>query len=66
MGNNVPCKGCEKRHIGCHSNCREYNAWKFERDRKNKIEWDKKKTELEIRDSRINLFLKVRRRMKKW
>ena len=24
----TPCKGCEKRVVGCHSTCDEYNKWK--------------------------------------
>lgn len=23
-----PCKGCEKRQVGCHSTCAEYAEWK--------------------------------------
>ena len=22
-----PCKGCEKRVVGCHATCKEYQAW---------------------------------------
>jgi len=25
-----PCKGCEKRRIGCHENCPDYGAWAAE------------------------------------
>lgn len=24
----APCKGCEKRHVGCHSVCKDYLTWK--------------------------------------
>jgi hypothetical protein len=24
---NAPCKDCEKRHLGCHSKCEEYQAF---------------------------------------
>ena len=24
----APCKGCERRHIGCHSMCRAFQEWK--------------------------------------
>ena len=30
MSNNPPCKGCEKREIGCHGSCREYGEYKKE------------------------------------
>lgn len=23
-----PCRGCEQRHIGCHSICNTFNEWK--------------------------------------
>ena len=22
-----PCKGCDKRVVGCHAECKEYQAW---------------------------------------
>lgn len=28
-----PCKGCERRLVGCHGICPDYGAWKRERDR---------------------------------
>ena len=27
-----PCKGCRKRHAGCHARCREYGDWKLKHD----------------------------------
>lgn len=24
----TPCKGCEKRHVGCHSECEDYKKFK--------------------------------------
>ena len=29
----APCKGCEKREIGCHAHCEGYRAFKANRDR---------------------------------
>lgn len=23
-----PCKGCDKRIVGCHAHCEKYNSWK--------------------------------------
>lgn len=31
MRNNCPCKGCEKRKVGCHANCFEYISWNDDR-----------------------------------
>ena len=33
----APCKGCSKRHLGCHANCEEYldfRKWKTELNEK--------------------------------
>ena len=27
-----PCKDCPDRHLGCHSKCERYKAWKKERE----------------------------------
>lgn len=35
------CKGCEKRYVGCHSECPDYLAQKAEHDARKK-EYDKK------------------------
>ena len=29
---NAPCKGCEKRYVGCHSKCPDYLAFKKAHD----------------------------------
>lgn len=29
------CKGCEKRHINCHSTCEAYKEWKRQHDERN-------------------------------
>lgn len=26
------CKNCEKRYVGCHSECEDYKSWKSEHD----------------------------------
>jgi hypothetical protein len=36
MGN-FTCKGCEKRHVGCHSTCEKYKA-ESEKDKRMKAE----------------------------
>lgn len=32
----TPCKGCEKRYIGCHGSCLDYHEWKTRREESNK------------------------------
>lgn len=27
---NTPCRGCNYRHLGCHSNCSKYIDWKLQ------------------------------------
>jgi len=33
MSGRPPCKGCERRLIGCHALCADYKDWKKEHDR---------------------------------
>ena len=30
-----PCKGCERRELGCHGKCEDYKAYREDRDRMN-------------------------------
>lgn len=32
-----PCKGCTKRAINCHANCKDYTDWK--------VQWDERQAE---------------------
>lgn len=32
-----PCRYCERRHIGCHSECKDYKAFKERLDEANKV-----------------------------
>ena len=47
-----PCRqngiNCTKRHVGCHSTCKEYMAWKAEVDRVNANRCADKETEVSI------------------
>lgn len=36
MKPNAPCKDCEDRHFGCHSECEKYKLWQTERMEKNR------------------------------
>lgn len=31
----VPCKGCEKREVGCHAVCKEYITYRKMKDKQN-------------------------------
>lgn len=35
MVTECPCRGCEKRFVGCHSACDKYIDWKKELDKEN-------------------------------
>jgi len=30
--NIAPCKGCDERHIGCHSDCEKYREFRVQQD----------------------------------
>lgn len=36
---NVPCYGCERREIGCHSSCDDYMDFTVEKERKKEAEY---------------------------
>ena len=36
----APCRYCEKRELGCHGKCEEYQAFAKERDRINQEKYD--------------------------
>ena len=38
----APCLNCEKRELGCHSNCEKYNEFKQEREKENATERERK------------------------
>lgn len=62
----VNCKGCEKRHPGCHSICPEYIGWKSDRERRLEKERKKRHAELEVIDSKVKQCEKVRRNKRRW
>lgn len=52
----VPCLNCEDRHIGCHSGCSSYIAWKRE--------WDKAKQEADKRQQGAREYAAYKGRLK--
>lgn len=48
-----PCKNCAKRHVACHSKCKEYKAWK--------AEWDKRKEHERKQKEKENISWRYRK-----
>ena len=61
----VVCKGCEKRHTGCHSTCPDYIACRTEKDRTNEIIKKKKQVETDLISTAVKRSLKIKGRRKK-
>lgn len=58
---NPPCKGCTKRHPGCHDKCEGYHEWKENREAEK--EYLKKMTQpIEADLIRYNSAMRMRRR----
>lgn len=57
-----PCKDCEDRTINCHSTCREYKAWKFEKDRLNDINRKRKQIDTALTEAMVKNCIKARRK----
>lgn len=51
INNSPPCKGCEIRYQGCHSNCEWFADWKNEQEEKKKVLYGERK-----RTSMLNDF----------
>lgn len=50
IGANVsmpPCKDCEERLVGCHSDCEKYKTWRKVKDRQYKEELEKRRGDIE-------------------
>ena len=56
-----PCKGCEKRFLGCHDSCIEYNKVKVENEKKKAYIEKIKKEEQRLTSFKIDGCMKVRR-----
>lgn len=56
-----PCKGCEKRKIGCHTNCPDYGAWAAEAVRRREAQARDKETRTMREGMRKNLIKKAAR-----
>ena len=60
------CKGCDKRHVGCHSTCQGYKDWKSEKDRISELARKDRKAESNFIEDKVRLLKKARRYKKKW
>lgn len=50
IGANVtmpPCKDCEERRVGCHSDCEKYKTWRKVKDKQYKEELEKRRCDIE-------------------
>lgn len=56
------CKGCDKRHVNCHSTCEDYKAFRKARDEQNEEIRKKKSVEAHLDEHEI----KRARRIKRW
>lgn len=55
---NCPCKECDRRQVGCHSDCDEYKTWDAWNKEKNKQRSDEKQR----RDCRSKAYEKAVRK----
>lgn len=64
VGNN-PCKNCDYRAVGCHSDCSSYKEWRLNLDRRNEqIYKSKQMYNLLDHNPQVAKFAKRRRRKK--
>lgn len=59
------CKGCTERHVGCHSTCPDYIAFRNELDEHNAQENARKAAGSNMREYKSEVFEKYQRRMKR-
>ena len=58
--NKCPCKGCEKRKLGCHGFCDQYKQWRDLHDQANK----KRQADVEFKQLSRDHELKYRKNLK--
>lgn len=56
-----PCKDCEKRKLGCHGFCQEYQAWKAELDEVNRKRYAEKENQFNNPPAKLS---SIRRKMR--
>lgn len=61
----APCKGCERREIGCHVTCEEYKAYEVIRDEWNKAVYNARHNEAVVDAFRATTAYKVKKCRKK-
>lgn len=50
--NNMACRDCKKRHIGCHAECKEYKEYKKKIER----EKERRKSDIEYYSHKNDVF----------
>jgi hypothetical protein len=59
-----PCKECDRRKIGCHGFCEQYQAWKKQEDEK-KLAKEQARSNIDIRSNQFKKQI-LRRRRGQW
>lgn len=57
----IPCKGCQRREIGCHGKCPDYVAWQEEHEK----EKAKRALEADALDAQIKGLTRMRKESKR-
>lgn len=60
-----PCRGCEKRKIGCHANCPDYGAWAAETIQRREARARDKETRI-MREGLRKSLVKKAARQRQW
>lgn len=53
-----PCKGCDKRHVGCHGRCSDYSEWSKLREKARQKDFLEKYSHSIAGEVRHNQFLR--------
>lgn len=65
MENQKGCKGCEERHVGCHSTCEIYKAYREELDKEKEARVQAFKERDVLDDYTIRRIEKTRKAMRR-
>lgn len=57
-----PCRGCDKRHTGCHGGCEDYASWKETENTHKEIAIKEKHKETVLNDFQNCSYLKTARK----
>lgn len=60
-----PCKGCEKRHEGCHDECDSYQNWRMDYDEEKERVYRNKMNSKQLDDFRSESVKRTYRRKRR-